>query len=188
MVDTSRFFGNDGWDPVKEYEKSKNTVAPEGRYRFIITSIEPVVENRNGKGGHAEISFELEGGPQKGVYSLFQNFNLFHDETRVALIAERQFSQLCKSVKCRHKFNDPEDFLVLLSMKGMCDIRIKPGKGDFPPRNEVKEYIVDERDQAEAQRQDGAVHEAPTTDEATNLPHDPYANVPPADDDEDVPF
>ena len=65
---------------------------------------------------------------------------------------------------------------------------VEPGNEGYRDSNKVKEFLVGDNADVVAQQQDGAVHEAPTTDEDSNLPHDPYANVPPSDDDEDVPF
>jgi hypothetical protein len=108
---------------------------PNGWYILAMTK-SGEKPTRNGDANYLEVEYTILDGPHKDR-KVFENFNLWHPtNVQAKEIAWREMSALCHATG-RIQVGDTSE-LHNIPFKGK--IRIKPGEGDYGPKNEVMAY------------------------------------------------
>lgn len=115
---------------------------PPGHYAAMAVSseIKPVA---SGRGMRAAFEFEILEGEFKGR-KFFDGFNFQHEDQKTQNIGKGRLKRLCAACKFMGQLTDTG---LLHRIPFIAKLKVKPGEGEWGPRNEVADYLMigDER-------------------------------------------
>ena len=147
------FPGREGAFNSEEVEQQSNTV-PEGWYTAVIAQSQTKA-TKAGTGSYLSLMFKIFGGEHNGR-TVWVNLNLDNPNKTAVEIAERELSNICKSVGVLAPEEPEELHGIPLRIK----VAIRPETSSFPEGNDVKGFKPCTQDELDAYENDDPAGEA----------------------------
>lgn len=107
---------------------------PEGDYKVAIVDSDEVMNKAN-TGSYIKLTMEVLDGQHAGR-KVYRNLNLNNPSEAAVKIARRELDAICAALGIRHV----KDSLDLHDKPMIVELVVKPGKGNYGPSNEAKNY------------------------------------------------
>ena len=107
---------------------------PVGDYTAMITDSE-MKPTKNNLGEYLQLVFEILEGEYRGR-KIFARLNLVNQNQTAVDIAQRELSAICHAVGVMQ----PQDSTDLHDLPMTIGVKIRPGRGEYGPSNEISRY------------------------------------------------
>lgn len=122
-------------EAVEPQQPMSSEPLPAGAYTVEITNAE-VKDLKSGNGTGLTVEYTVIDPQQFARRKVWQNLNIRHVNPQAEQIAQSQLSALCRAVGIGVLTDSDQLFQRIVRI----NVKVRPGQGDYGPRNEVTGY------------------------------------------------